>query len=64
MRFYWEQDRIKKNHTHIFWEEGKKNLADYITKKQPIRHHRNMRPRYLKPTTKEIETQKTGKMQS
>ena len=25
-----------KNNLHIFWEEGKKNLADYVTKHHPI----------------------------
>ena len=29
--FYWVRDRIRKKHFHIFWEEGKKNLADYVT---------------------------------
>ena len=24
MQFYWVRDRIRKNHFHIFWEEGKK----------------------------------------
>ena len=27
-RFYWVKDRIRQNHFHIFWEEGKKNLAN------------------------------------
>ena len=50
MRLYWVRDRIRKNHFHIFWEEGKKNSADYVTKHQPIWHHIIMRPRYVKST--------------
>ena len=52
MRFYWVRDRIRQNYFHIFWEEGKKNLADYVTKHHPIWHHRAMRPRYVKATKK------------
>ena len=54
MRFYWVRDIIRQNHFHIFWEEEKKNLVDYVTKHQPIWHHRTMRPRYVKATKKEI----------
>ena len=35
MIFYWVTERIRQNHFHIFWEEGNKNLSDYITKKTP-----------------------------
>ena len=52
MRFYWVRDIIGQNNFHIFWEEGRKNLADYVTKHDPIWHHRTMRPIYLKATTK------------
>ena len=47
-----------KNNSRIIWEEGNKNLADYVTKYDPIWYHRIMTPRYLKPTTKDIETSK------
>ena len=50
MRFYWIRDKIIQNNFHIFWEEGKKNLSDYVTKHHPILHHIMMRPRYLKAT--------------
>ena len=30
MRIYWVRDRIQKNHFHIFWEEGKKNPAEFV----------------------------------
>ena len=48
MIFYWVRDRIQKNHFYLFWEEGKENLEDYVTKYHPIYHHRAMRPRYVK----------------
>ena len=50
MIFYWVRVRIRKNHSHIFWEEEKENLVDYITKHHPVWHHKTMRQIYLKPT--------------
>ena len=61
MRSYWFRDIIQQNHFHIFWEEGKKNLADYVTKHHPIWYHRTMRPRYVKATKKNIEKSKDRK---
>ena len=52
MRFYWIRDRIRKNNFHIYWEEDKKNLVDYVTKHHSMLYHRTMRPRYLKATKK------------
>ena len=57
MILYWVCDIIQKKN-HIFWEEGNKNLTDCVTKHHPIWHHRTMRPRYLKPTKKDIENSK------
>ena len=57
MRFYWVRDRIRQNHFPVFWEEGKKNLADYVTKHHLIWHHRAIRPRYFK-AKKKIENSK------
>ena len=48
MSFYWVRDIIRQNHFHIFREEGKKNLADYVTKHHSIWHHIAMRPIYVK----------------
>ena len=36
IRFYWVRDRIQQNHFNVLWEEGNKNLADYVTTHQPI----------------------------
>ena len=32
MRFYWIQDRIKKDHFNVFWKQGTENLGEYFTK--------------------------------
>ena len=45
IRFYWVRNRIRQNNLHIFWEERKKKLADYVTKHHLIWRHRAMRPR-------------------
>ena len=58
MGFYWVRDRIRQNYFHILWEEGKKNVADYITRHHPIKHHTKMRPRYVKATKKDMENSK------
>ena len=58
MIFYWVRDRIRQNNFHIFWEEGKKNLADYVTKHHRICHHRTMRPIHLTATKKHIKNLK------
>ena len=58
MRFYCVRDIILQNHFHIFWENWKKNLADYVAKKHPIWPHIKMRPRYFKATKKYIENSK------
>ena len=58
MRFYWVRDRIRQNNFHVFWDEGKKNLADYVTKHNLIWHHIAMRTRYVKETEKDIENSK------
>ena len=52
MIFYWVRDRVRKKHYHIFWEEEKKNLSDYVTKYHPKWHHRTMRPSYVKAIKK------------
>ena len=60
MRFYWVRDRIQQNHFHIFWEKGRKNQVDYVTKHHPIWHNIEMGPRYIKGTKNTRKTQNTG----
>ena len=43
MRFHWIRDRVKQKQFNIMWRRGTDNLADYFTKKHPLRHFRNMR---------------------
>ena len=52
---YWVRDRIRQNNFHIWWKEGNKNLAGYITKHHLIWNHRTMRPRYFKLAKKYTE---------
>ena len=56
--FYWFRDGIRQNNFHIFWEDGKKTLADYVTRHHQIWHHITMRPRYFKSTKNDIENSK------
>ena len=58
MIFYWVRDIIRRIHFHIFWEERKKNPADYVAKHHPIWYHRTMIPRYVKAIKKDIENSK------
>lgn len=51
MRFYWLVDRVKQGQFFVFWRRGCDNLADYFTKHHAPKHHRLMRPRYIKPGT-------------
>ena len=60
VRFYWVRDKIQQNHFHIFWEEGNKNLEEYVTKHHLIWHHRQMRSRYVKATKNIWQNQNTG----
>ena len=43
MRFHWIRDRVRQGQFHVFWREGRHNLADYFTKCHPTSHHRYMR---------------------
>ena len=47
MRFYWLRDRVKQQHFHIYWKQGKHNIADYFTKHHSPSHHRRMRSTFL-----------------
>ena len=52
MIFYWVKDRILQNYFYVSWEEGKKNLADYVTKQHPIWNDRARITIYVKATKK------------
>jgi hypothetical protein len=48
MRYYWLRDRENQGHFKVRWERGLDNDADYFTKHHATKHHREMRPRYVK----------------
>ena len=43
MRFLWVADRVRQGQIHVRWSAGQGNLADYVTKIHPHKHHRDMR---------------------
>ena len=47
MRFYWLIDQCKQGTFEVYWDAGKNNLADYMTKHHPASHHQQVRPIYL-----------------
>ena len=49
MRFYWLRDREYQQQFIIYWIPGKSNYADYWTKHQPVKHHKNTRKEFLTP---------------
>ena len=47
MRFHWLRDREAQGQFRIYWQPGKTNLADYVTKHHPPAHHVNVRSDFL-----------------
>jgi hypothetical protein len=47
MRFYWVGDRVRQGQFLVYWRRGITNRADYFTKHQPNRVHRDLHPVYL-----------------
>ena len=47
MRFHWLRDRERQKHLHFYWKPGKTNLADYVTKHHPAKHHQEVRHYYV-----------------
>ena len=47
MRVHWLRDKEAQQHIDVQWERGDDNNADYNTKHHPIKHHRNIRSRYV-----------------
>jgi hypothetical protein len=43
MRFLWVADRVRQGQIRVSWSKGEGNLADYVTKIHPHKHHREMR---------------------
>ena len=47
MRYHWVRDRVKQGQFYVYWRRGGHNLADYLTKDHPAKHHRAMRPFFV-----------------
>lgn len=43
MRFLWVADRTRQGQIKVAWSKGAGNLADFVTKIHPHKHHREMR---------------------
>ena len=47
MRYHWIRDQVKLRVFKITWKAGKFNLADFCTKAHPVKHHLNIRRKYV-----------------
>ena len=50
MRLYWVRNRVRQRHYLVYWARGKGNLANYLTKHHPTKHHHATRGTYIIPT--------------
>ena len=48
MNLHWLRDKENLKHFDFIWRKGENNYADYPTKNHPIKHHRLMRPIYVR----------------
>ena len=52
MRYYWLRDRQTKKEINVYWKRGTDaddpNFADYHTKHHTAKHHKNVRPIYVR----------------
>ena len=47
MRYHWIRDQVKLRVFNIIWKPGKLNLADFFTKAHPVKHHLEIRWKYV-----------------
>jgi hypothetical protein len=47
MRYHWIRDQVKMKVFKITWKAGKLNLADFFTKAHPVKHHVDIRWKYV-----------------
>ena len=47
MRYHWIRDQVKLRVFRIIWKAGKFNLADFFTKAHPVKHHLDIRWKYV-----------------
>jgi hypothetical protein len=47
MRYHWIRDQVKLRVFKVIWKPGKLNLADFFTKAHPVKHHLEIRWKYV-----------------
>jgi hypothetical protein len=47
MRYYWVRDHSDQKQFHIIWKNGKYNMADYVSKHHPAKHHQAVRSAFV-----------------
>ncbi len=47
MRYHWIRDQVQLKVFKITWKAGKLNLADFFTKAHPVKHHLDIRWKYV-----------------
>ena len=47
MRYHWIRDQVKLLVFKVIWKPGKLNLADFFTKAHPVKHHLEIRWKYV-----------------
>jgi hypothetical protein len=47
MRYHWIRDQVKLKVFKVTWKAGKLNLADFFTKAHPVKHHQEIRWKYV-----------------
>ncbi len=47
MRYHWIRDQVKLKVFKVTWKAGKLNLADFFTKAHPVKHHHEIRWKYV-----------------
>ena len=47
MRYHWIRDQVKLRVFKVTWKAGKLNLADFFTKAHPVKHHLEIRWKYV-----------------
>ena len=60
MRYYWLRDKQLQKSFDFYWNESKKNIADYHTKHHAINHHQEVRHQYVRDKTSDTQSDLQG----
>ena len=55
IRYYWLRDRIRQKQFYVHWKRGSENVADYVIKHHPTRHHVSVRRYYVSNSVARVE---------